>query len=167
MTDSHSSSGRKSQPIQDGPEPYRLTEVQHALDQSISADETLSSICYQLRCSVFACDWDGWEEAHRECMLSNHYRLTASGCLKRMAMGDWHETLLMTLVQCLYLARRADRIKQGYFHRLCGSAPEGFRPTAELLLVWNRHAEAHLQEAMVGAQHLLGTRQWTRWMPET
>lgn len=167
MTDSRSSTCAEEQPIQDGPEPYRLAEVQQSLEQSITADETLSSICYQLRCSEFARDWNGWEEAHRECILSNHYRLTASGCLKRMAMGDWHETLLMTLVQCLYLARRADRMKQGYFHRLCGSAPEGLRPTVELLLVWTRHAEEHLQRAMVGAQHLLGTRQWARWMPET
>ena len=157
---------KKASRSEAGPHPELMVSVHTELQKSIAAEEIICSIGSQMIWIPATQSLSGLSEVNQENCKTSLHRITAAGCLKRMAQGDWHETLLAILVHSLYNARQHDQLRRGHTQRCWQSASSSLRPSIENWMSWLRLAEDHLQQTMVLAQQLVGTRRWSKFLPE-
>lgn len=156
----------KKQGEESRPRPERMEAVKKALEQSLFAESILLTISGQIASIPEMKGRPGLASVSGGEAQTGSLRLTAQGCLERMNGQDWHETVLAQLVHSMYEARRRDRLKRGYLMELKRNAPEDARPAVENWIQWVDYAELTLQEAMVHARELIGSRQWDHFAPQ-
>lgn len=147
------------------PRPERIEAVKNALEKSLFAESILLTITAQIASIPEMEGLPGLLSVSGEKVQTGSLRLAARGCLERMAGQDWHESLQAQLVHSLYEARRRDRLKRGYLMELKRNAPEDARPAVENWIHWVDYAERTLQDTMIHARDLIGSRQWNRCAP--
>lgn len=90
---------------------FYIKAAQKELQRSISIEEIVSSIYGQLLLSPELGGLYQLKEMKEYNQAASYYRISAAGCLQRMACGDWHETLLSLLVTSLYQAKNQDHLR--------------------------------------------------------
>lgn len=147
--------------------PLYLKAAQQEIQKSISIEEIIASIHGQLLILPGLRDLQTLKEIKEYNQAASYYRISAAGCLQRMASGDWHETLLSLLVTSLYQARNQDHPRWRTTQHICQEVPKGLRSCIDNFLRWLTLAEEHLKQTMILSQQLIGNKSWLQFIPSS
>jgi hypothetical protein len=148
-------------------QPHKIGMAQYWLAASLHGEEAMLTLSAQISRLPATRTLARQAELQEQTLRSTGCRMTAFGCLKRMAQGDWHESVIATLVSSMYQGREHDRIKRGYLLEMKRSAKGEVRTAVENMLDWVDYTETHLTKSMVEAQQSIGIREWNRWTGST
>lgn len=146
---------------------FYIKAAQKELQRSISIEEIVSSIYGQLLLSPELGGLYQLKEMKEYNQAASYYRISAAGCLQRMASGDWHETLLSLLVTSLYQARNQDHPRWRTTQHIWQEVPKGLRSCIDNFLRWLTLAEEHLKQTMILSQQLIGNKSWLQFIPSS
>ncbi|GGE26523.1 hypothetical protein GCM10011571_30920 [Marinithermofilum abyssi] len=144
-------------------QPHKIGMAQYWLAASLRGEEALLTLSAQLSRLPATRALARQAELQEQNLRSTGCRMTAFGCLKRMAQGDWHESVIATLASSMVQGRKHDRIKRGYLLEMKRSAKGEVRTAVENMLDWVDYTETHLTKSMVETQQSIGIREWNRW----
>ncbi len=146
---------------------FYIKAAQKELQRSISIEEIVSSIYGQLLLSPELGGLYQLKEMKEYNQAASYYRISAAGCLQRMACGDWHETLLSLLVTSLYQAKNQDHLRWKKIQSIWLEAPKGFQSCIDNFLCWLTVTQEHVKQTMILSQQLIGTKTWLQFMPHS
>lgn len=147
--------------------PLYLKAAQQEIQKSISIEEIIASIHGQLLILPGLRDLQTLKEIKEYNQAASYYRISAAGCLQRMACGDWHETLLSLLVTSLYQAKNQDHLRWKKIQSIWLEAPKGFQSCIDNFLCWLTVTQEHVKQTMILSQQLIGTKTWLQFMPHS
>lgn len=117
------------------------------MEQSLHANEMVCSMSSQLYHIPATENLKGNSEMHDYLYKASYHRITAIGCTKRLQGGEYHDSIIQTLVACVNNGLKADKEIMRWLPVMKENAPADFQAFMEALIRWQQHAEDTLKTA--------------------
>lgn len=118
--------------------------VLHLLQQSMFAEQMVCSMSTQLFHIPQTRDLKGNREMHEHLVPASYHRVTAIGSAGRLANGQYHESIVMTLMACVENANKEDQQVMKWLFEMKNSAPTSFQPFIQEIIQWQEQTEYYL-----------------------
>jgi hypothetical protein len=121
------------------------------LNQSLNAEKMVCSMSTQLFHITTTQNLRGNPEMHEHLVPASYHRVTAVGSAQRLQNGEYHDSIINTLISCVNSALREDQEVMKWLHIMRDNAPNDFKPFIQNIVSWQQQTE----QSITSAQQLL------------
>ncbi len=134
--------------------PYRQqwSSVLELLNQSLQGEKMVCSLSTQLFHISATEDLEGNPEMHEHLVPASYHRVTAVGSAQRLQNGEYHDSIINTLISCVNSGLREDQEVMKWLQIMLDNAPDGFESFIQNIINWQQQTEQSLSSAL----HLIG-----------
>lgn len=119
--------------------------VLNYLNQSLYAEQMVCALSSQLFHIPQTQNLKGNREMHEHLEEASYHRLTATGSAQRMVNGEYHESILKTLISCVRNADLEDQGVRKWLMVMDEAATMEYKPFVRNIIGWQEQAERNLQ----------------------
>ncbi|MBU9711999.1 hypothetical protein KS419_09635 [Bacillus tamaricis] len=113
----------------------------------MNGEEMVCSMSSQLYHIPETENLEGLDEMHRHLYDSSYHRVTATGCAKRLQAGEYHDTIIKTMISCVQNALDADQKVMKWLQVMRDNAPNEFTQFIEIIIRWQQETVQSLSMA--------------------
>ncbi len=137
---------------------WRPVSVQ--LNASLNGEQMVCSMSTQLFHIPQTSDLQGNEEMHTHLVPASYHRVTAVGSAERLLNGEYHPSIVETMISCMQSAEQRDRNVRAGLMVMRDAAPASFKPFIENIIRWQDVTEMHLRNARLLSMQITGPAPW-------
>lgn len=127
------------------------SSVLELLNHSLYGEQMVCSMSTQLFHISATENLKGNPEMHEHLVPASYHRVTAVGSAQRLQNGEYHDSIVNTLISCVKSALREDEGVMKWLQVMRDDAPNEFKPFVENIISWQQRTEQSLSAAQ---QHL-------------
>lgn len=117
------------------------------LHQSLYAEQMVCALSSQLFHIPQTQNLRGNLEMHKHLEEASYHRLTATGSAQRLVNGEYHESIVKTLVSCVRTSKLEDQGVNKWLVVMQEAATIEYKPFVQNIIVWQERAERELEAA--------------------
>lgn len=121
--------------------------VLELLNRSLYGEEMVCSMSTQLYHIPATKNLKGNLEMHEHLVPASYHRLTAAGCVQRLQNGEYHISIMNTLIACVRNALKEDQEVMKWLHVMKENAPNSFQSFTQNIIIWQQQTEQNLASA--------------------
>ncbi|WP_209124145.1 hypothetical protein [Alkalihalobacillus sp. BA299] len=123
------------------------SSVLEFLNYSLHGEEMVCSMSTQLFHIPSTANLKGNAEMHNHLVPASYHRVTAVGSAKRLQNGEYHESIIQTLVSCVNNGLKEDQEITKWLDVMRDDAPNEFKPFIQNIIAWQQQTEQSLASA--------------------
>jgi hypothetical protein len=126
--------------------PYRQdwSSVLELLQQSLNGEQMVCSMSTQLFHITATQELQGNSQMHDHLVPASYHRVTAVGSAQRLQDGEYHDSIIKTLISCVKKGLKEDQEITKWLHVMRDNAPSEFKPFIENIISWQQQTEQSL-----------------------
>ncbi len=130
------------------------------LNLSLYSEKMVCSMSTQLYYIPETKDLQGNSEMHSHLVPASYHRITASGSAQRLVNGEREWTIVQSMISCIKNSEQRDRNVQNWLNVMRDTAPTAYKLFVQNIILWQDHAERHLQNAKHYTMQITGPAAW-------
>ena len=117
------------------------------IQQSLYAEQMVCSMSTQLFVIPETKDLEGNPEMHEHLEEAAYHRVTAAGSTTRLQLGEYHESIIIILNECVQKSLEHDKDVRKWLDIMKDNAPENYKQFLQQIIVWQEQTNYYLKMA--------------------
>ncbi|SDZ58718.1 hypothetical protein SAMN05421736_11957 [Evansella caseinilytica] len=135
---------------------YYWYSIWNLLNESLLAEQMVCSMSTQLFHVPETSDVKGNAEMHSHLVPASYHRVTAAGSAYRLSQGEFHESIVTTLIACVQKSLEEDADVKKWLFVMRGDVSGYYRQFIEQIIAWQQQAERTIAAAQQQLQFIGG-----------